>query len=159
MKNNERTKHLIIPGITPVIINGERGVSVEAMSKRFITNKYIKCLYDICFYWVHGYYILDILIGHGIIKQRTDYSLEWTLNKTSLAWLFKKRNITVADDEEEEDDHKFHIPGGFWNPVGVLFSVRKETLKKLAYNESTYGGWSKDIETVKTVLEENGILL
>jgi hypothetical protein len=83
--------------------------------------------------------------------------MEWTLTKKSLAWLFRKRDKTVNEDEDKY--YITHIPGGFWNPVGILFSVKKETLKRLAYNEKEYGGRSQDIEKLKTVLEENGIQL
>ena len=154
MRNNESTQRLNIPGISPVIIDGQRGIKFEAMFNIFITNKYIKCLRDIICCWNESYYILDTLIMHGIIKQRVDCSMEWTLNKTSLAWLFKNMHIIIP-----EDGHAFHIPGGFWNPVATLFAEKRETLKKLAHNKIAYGGKSQDIEKLDAILKENGIQL
>jgi hypothetical protein len=152
MKNNENTPHLNIPGITPETIYTTveqveqvywtmpipgativKTIKFEAMSKRFITNKYIKCLHDICHCWNESYYVLDALIIHDIIKQRADCSMEWTLNKTSLAWLFNNMKTNTYDS-----DYVFHIPGGFWNPIATLFGENKETLKKLISNKNGY---------------------
>jgi len=156
MRKSENTKHLNIPGISPVTVNyrGEtiRGIRIEAMAKRFITNKYIKCLRDICEYWDNSYYILDTLIRQDIIKQRDDYSMEWTLNKTSLAMLFKKMHL-----RDHIDDYIIHVSGGFWNSVATLFGEKRETLKKLAHNKITYGGRSEDIEKLDAIFKENGI--
>jgi hypothetical protein len=160
MRNNKRTHRLNIPGISPVIINGKRYIRVEAMCKRFITNKYIKCLYDICRCWNDSYHILDTLVRHEIIKQNADHSLEWTLTKTSLACLFKKMDtIDYEDDEDDENGYACHIPGGFWNPISTLFGIKRDTLKKLAHNKITYGGQSKDMEKLNAILKENGIQL
>lgn len=158
---SENTQHLNIPGITPIIfygkidgenVNGERMIKFEAMRKNDITNKYIKCLHDIIWYWDNSYYVLDTLIRHGVINKSNDYSMKWTLNKTSLAWLFKKMKTI-----NNEDNYSFHIPGGFWNPISVLFGEKKEILKRLAHNKITYGGQSQDIEKLKTILKENNI--
>jgi len=153
--DNENAQRLNIPGISPVTINGEKTILFEAMRKKFITNNYIKALHDICFYWYGSYEILDTLIRHGIIKQREDYSMEWTLNKTSLAWLFKEGMVTMDYD----DGYTYHIPGGFWNPVAILFGEKREILKKLIHNKMAYGGNSQDIERLKAILNENGIQL
>jgi len=116
----EKEWHLRIPGITPCVLNGEikgekvdgkRIIMSEAFCGRFFSNKYIKCLHDICSYWEESYYILDTLIGHGIIKQCDDYSLEWTLNKTSLAWLFKKMHTI-----NNEENYTYTFPADFGIP-------------------------------------------
>jgi hypothetical protein len=166
MKNNENPQRLNIPGITPVIIDGKNAIAVEAMAKRFVKNNYVQALYDICWYWgAESYFILDALVVNGIIKQDTDYSMKWTLTKTSLAWLFK--NIKLQAEYEDRDCQKFfHIRGGFWNPIAVLFGENKETLKKLICNKNAYAikhngkeTKSEDIEKLKTILKENGIQL
>jgi len=151
---SKNTQHLNIPGISSVIINGERAIRIEAMAKRFITNKYINCLHNICYYWNNSYYILDTLIGHVVIKQRDDYSMEWTLTDTSLAWLFKKMHLNKC-----EDGYVSHIPCGFWKPIATLFGKKSETLRKLVYNKFTFGGKSQDIGILNTILNENNINL
>jgi len=156
MGKNKKIQRLNIPGISPVIIDGERGIKCDAVGKRFITNKYIKCLHDICWVWgAEGYYVLDTLISHGIIKQQADYSMEWTLTKTSLAWLFKKMKIS------EDEDIIIHVPGHFWNPIATLFGEKKEILTKLAHNKNIAGeNWkSPDIEKLLSILRDNGIQL
>jgi hypothetical protein len=183
MKNNESIQCLNVPGIRPEIIpyyitpegeniyftkeapKGERiyymrSICIEgtSTSKNLFKNKYTKCLHDICIFWYEGYYVLDALMRHDIIKQHSDYSLKWTLNKTSLAWLFKKM-IKTTMEVDDDDYYVYHIPGGFWNPIATLFGMKRETLTKLAYNEKEYGGKSQDIEKLETILKENRIQL
>ena len=157
MITDKRTYLLNVPGITPITIDGEKMIKFEVrqgpLAKTYFSNKYAECLHEIIWHWEDAFFFIGALICEGIIEQHEDYSLEWKLNKTSLAWLFKKMPFHILIDGE----YYSPITGGFWNPVKTLFNIKKGSLKKLLHIKETYTGhYSLDFKKMKTALEKHG---
>jgi hypothetical protein len=87
--------------------------------------------------------IIWLLAKHDIIKVHEDESLEWTLNRDSLAQLFKK--WPYVDD---------WIPGGFWGPVETAFNINRYSLRYLtSTNGRYYDRVNPDYEKVKKIIQ------
>jgi hypothetical protein len=147
---------LIVPGITLETFDNEKYIRFEAKAQWSQANVYIECLHEIIRHWDYAFDFIDALIREEIIIQHEDYSLEWTLNKTSLAWLFKKTAGASywVSDEVDVPIYISHISGGFWNPVETLFKYKRGSLKALLHIKETYGGFSQDIEVLGIALKK-----
>jgi hypothetical protein len=88
--------------------------------------------------------IIHLLAKHKIIKVHEDESLEWTLNRDSLAQLFKKWPYVNSD-----------IPGGFWGPVETAFKIKRYSLRYLtSTNGRYYDRVNPDYENVKKIIQD-----
>jgi hypothetical protein len=107
-------------------------------------NKYFRAKIDLS---VNFYGITDIirlLADRRIIKEHKDESLEWTLNRDSLAQLFKKWPYASLSME-----------GGFWGPVETAFKIKRYSLRYLvSTNGRYYDRVNPDYEKVKKIIQD-----
>jgi hypothetical protein len=93
---------------------------------------------------------LPALESEGIIERITPYTFKWTKSKTSLAEYFRWIGNDVSD-----------VPGGFWNPVESVFtlrdgiSIKRGSLAKLAGHNANplKPDESKDFQKIKILVE------
>jgi hypothetical protein len=107
-------------------------------------NKYFRArvYLSLGFHGISG--IIDLLAKRKIIKVHEDESLEWTLNRDSLARLFKKWPYAVSG-----------IPGGFWAPVETAFKIKRHSLRYLtSTNGRYYDRVNPDYEKVKKIIQD-----
>jgi hypothetical protein len=107
-------------------------------------NKYFQARVHLDCYF-HGIFdIIRLLAEHKIIKKHEDESLEWTLNRDSLAQLFKKWPYVDS-----------WIPGGFWGPVETAFKIKRYSLRYLvSTNGRYYDRVNPDYEKIKKIIQD-----
>ena len=112
---------------------------------------------DISFCFRHFILFRDdfqILLNKGIIKRVAFDHYEWTKNMTSLAKYFK-----WIGDEAANKDLLGSIPGGFWNPIAIVFKVNKRTLSNVARRKksSHFNEIKKTVEEYRKKVEQQKV--
>jgi hypothetical protein len=106
-------------------------------------NKYFRARVhlNLCFCGIGD--IIHLLARREIIKVHKDESLEWILNRDSLAQLFKKWPYAGSG-----------IPGGFWGPIETAFKLKRGSLRYLvSTNGRYYDRVNPDYEIVKKIIQ------
>jgi hypothetical protein len=98
-------------------------------------------------YYKNSYPFTNYLIKHGIIIRHEDESLEWTLNRESLAKLFN----------EWPWDTPFFDKHVKWKPIEIAFKLPRYSLRQLASNTGSryYGDGevNPDYEKIMGILK------